>query len=59
MKIVKMSIVLGTLALAGLVGGSDRSALQSAVCSLDGIANALSGHAAAVRRRKRVKNQHD
>ena len=47
MKIVKMSIVLGTLALAGLVGGSDRGALQSAACSLDGIANALSGHPAA------------
>jgi hypothetical protein len=47
MKIVKMSIVLGTLALAGLVGGSDRGVLQSATCSLDGVANALSGHAAA------------
>lgn len=46
MKIVKMSIVLGTLALAGLVGGSERSALQSAACSLDGIANVLAGHAA-------------
>jgi hypothetical protein len=46
MKIVKMSIILGTLALAGLVGGSERDVLNSAACRLDGVANALSGHAA-------------
>jgi len=43
MKIAKMTIVLGTLALAGLVGGSDRTVLHSAACSIDGVANALSG----------------
>jgi hypothetical protein len=47
MKIVRMTIILGTLALAGLAGGSDRSVLHSAACSLDGVANALSGSTAA------------
>lgn len=47
MKIVKMSIVLCTLALAGLIGGSDSGTLQSAVCRLDVVASALSGQAAA------------
>ncbi|HET7234595.1 MAG TPA: hypothetical protein VFJ16_31575 [Longimicrobium sp.] len=45
MKIVRMTIILGTLALAGLAGGSDRGVLHSAVCGLDGVANALSGSA--------------
>jgi hypothetical protein len=43
MKIVRMTNILGTLALAGLAGGSDHGALHSAACSLDGVAHALSG----------------
>lgn len=43
MKIVRMTIILGTLALAGLAGGSDRETLDAAACSLDTVANALSG----------------
>ena len=43
MKIVKMTIILGTLALAGLAGGSD-GVLHSAACSLDGVASAIAGH---------------
>lgn len=43
MKIVRMTIILGTLALAGLAGGSDRSVLRSAACSIDSVANALAG----------------
>ncbi|HEU4556482.1 MAG TPA: hypothetical protein VFS20_01490 [Longimicrobium sp.] len=43
MKIVRMTIILGTLALAGLAGGSDRETLHAAACSLDSVANALSG----------------
>lgn len=46
MKIVRMTIILGTLALAGLAGGSDRGALHSAACSLDGVARALGGSSA-------------
>jgi hypothetical protein len=43
MKLVKMTIVLGTLALAGLAGGSDRGVLHTAACSIDGVASALNG----------------
>lgn len=44
MKIVRMTIILGTLALAGLAGGSDGGTLHAAACSLDNVANALSGN---------------
>ena len=47
MKIVRMTIILGTLALAGLAGGSDRGTLHAAACGLNGMANALSGSSAA------------
>jgi hypothetical protein len=43
MKIVRMTIILGTLALAGLAGGSDRGTLHAAACGLTDVANVLSG----------------
>jgi hypothetical protein len=43
MKIVRLSIIFATLALAGLAGTSDRATLHGAACRLDGVARALSG----------------
>ena len=47
MKIVRMTIILGTLALAGLAGGSDRGTLHAAACSLDSVASVFSGSQSA------------
>ncbi|HYH82827.1 MAG TPA: hypothetical protein VEX86_23745 [Longimicrobium sp.] len=46
MKIVRVTIILGTLAMAGLAGGSDRTLLRGAVCGIDNVAHALSGGSA-------------
>ncbi len=43
MKIARMSIILGTLALAGLLGGKEEGVMRSAACSVDGVASALMG----------------
>lgn len=43
MKAVRVMIILGTLALAGLAGTSNSQTLRGAACSLDRVASALGG----------------
>jgi hypothetical protein len=48
MKIMRMAIIMATLALAGFAGTSaDGATLRGAACSLDGMARALSGSPAS------------
>jgi hypothetical protein len=46
-KMVRTSIILATLALAGFAGTSDGASVRSAACTLDGVAHALSGSASS------------
>jgi Tfp pilus assembly protein FimT len=43
MKTVRISIILATLALAGMAGTTNGSTLQSAACRVNAAAQALSG----------------
>lgn len=43
MKLARLLIVLGTLAMAGLAGTNDRDLRSAASCGLDGVAALVSG----------------